>query len=250
MFCGGPAKDCKSLGFIGRLHDCLWPQLDRRSTDIFFGDAEAARDTMFFSRKRLRALFAAHNAENIKILLACTCGDCRSYRSRDEASAEFDHLDYVKRLSGTAGDDWILIPALVYLGKIQFIHAWARCQPLDPRNPRPRVEKPFETEEQNNLFWLAYKRTMEMLSPAMIEPGINNRPENLFFSDSQRFPYLDQRATLPSGSSASSIIPFKVPEEYVHKDFQGMLDQNYASCAKTDEHGDKVREYCGRLDEA
>lgn len=90
MFCPVPSKDCKSLAYVARLHDYIWPTLYQYSGD-FFDQAESAatKASMFFSRKDTKALF---NKENINDLLSCRCRDCGQYQS--DASAAFNLLDY------------------------------------------------------------------------------------------------------------------------------------------------------------
>lgn len=243
MFCPGPSKDCKSLAYVPRLHDCIWPKLDQQSGD-FFDQAEsaAAKASMFFSRKDTEALF---NRENINDLLSCRCRDCGQYQS--DASAAFNLLDYEKRIANPDEKGWLLVAALVYLGKLNLIYHWIRYPTIvkefgNLRSAPDLVVDPFQTPLQNALFWRAYRRTMDMFFPLEIERGINDRPEQNQLAESRRFPYLDddQPGDIPSGSSGSSITSFLVPEEYLHESFREMMETNYAKSVAIDKRGKKV----------
>ncbi|KAK2599260.1 hypothetical protein N8I77_011030 [Diaporthe amygdali] len=240
MFCPGPSKDCKSLAYIGRLHDCLWPRLDQGSGDFFErAESATAKATMFFSRKDTKALF---NEENIVDLLSCRCSDCGEYKS--DPSAAFNLLDYEKRIANPDEKGWLLVAALVYLGKLNLIYRWIRYPNIakefgNLRSASALVENPFHTPLQNTLFWKAYGRTMDMFFPLEIEPGINGRPEQNSLADGRRFPYLDQPGRIPSGSSGSLITRFLVPEEYLHESFREMMETNYAKSVENDGRGRK-----------
>lgn len=241
IFCPGSSNDCKSLAYIGRLHDCIWPRLAQDSDDFFeTAEAESTKGTMFFSLKDTKALFTK---ENIMDLLSCRCRDCGEYKS--DASAAFNLLDYEKRIVNQNDEGWLLMAALVYLGKLSLIHRWIQhphmVEPGKLRGARSLVEAPFPTKQQNELFWKAYGRVMDMFSPLEIKPGINDRPEHNSLARSQRFPYLDEPGSLPSGSSGSLITAFFVPEEYLHVDFRELMETNYSKSVVDDGRGRKVR---------
>ncbi|KAK7710173.1 hypothetical protein SLS63_013036 [Diaporthe eres] len=242
MFCPGPSRDCKSLAYISRLHDCIWPRLAQDAGDFFErAEAASAKGTMFFSRKDTKALFTG---ENIIDLLSCRCRDCGEYKS--DASAAFNLLDYEKRIADPDEKGWLLVAALVYLGKLNLIYRWIQYPNIakefgNLRSASSLVEDPFRTPLQNALFWKAYGRTMDMFFPMEIEPGINGRPEQNRLAESRRFPYLDEPGSIPSGSSRSLITRFLVPEEYLHGSFRELMETNYAKSVEDDERGRKYR---------
>ncbi|KAG8170312.1 hypothetical protein KVR01_001057 [Diaporthe batatas] len=241
IFCPGSSNDCKSLAYIGRLHGCIWPRLALDSDDFFeSAEAESTKGTMFFSLEETKALFTK---ENIMDLLSCRCRDCGEYKS--DASAAFNLLDYEKRIVNQNDEGWLLMAALVYLGKLSLIYRWIQhphmVEPGTLRGARSLVEAPFPTRRQNELFWKAYGRVMDMFSPLEIKPGINDRPEHNSLAKSQRFPYLDEPGSLPSGSSGSLITAFCVPEEYLHVDFRQLMENNYSNSVVDDGRGKKYR---------
>lgn len=241
MFCPGPSKYCKSLAYVGRLHDCIWPRLAQDAGDFFErAEAASAKGTMFFSQKDTRALFTG---ENIIDLLSCRCRDCGEYKS--DASAAFNLLDYEKRIANPDEKGWLLVAALVYLGKLNLIYRWIQYPNIvrdfgNLRSASSLVEDPFDTPLRNVLFWKAYGRTMDMFFPMEIKPGINGRPEQNRLAESRRFPYLDEPGNIPSGSSGSLITTFLVPEEYLHESFRELMETNYAKSVEDDERGRKV----------
>lgn len=240
MFCPGPSKDCKSLAYVARLHDCIWPRLDQQSGN-FFDQAESAtaKGSMFFSRKETKALF---NKENIDDLLSCRCRDCLQFQN--DASAPLNLLDCKKRIANPDEKGWLLVAALVYLGRLNLIYQWIRYPTIvkefgNLRSASTLVKDPFGVLQQNTLFWKAYGRTMDMFFPLEIEPGINGRPEN-HLAEGRRFPYLDEPGDIPSGSSGSSVTRFIVPEEYLHESFREMTENNYTKSVAIGDRGRKV----------
>jgi hypothetical protein len=98
------------------------------------------------------------------------------------------------------------------------------------------VQKP-----RNKLFWKAYGRAMDMFFPLEIQPGVNVRPEKFRLLESQRFPYLDEPGSIPSGSSGGLIIPFLVPGESLGQACRELMETNYANSVAEDEGGRKAR---------
>lgn len=245
MFCPGPSKDCKSLAYVSRLHDCIWPRLDQQSGD-FFDQAESAtaKGSTFFSRKETKTLF---NTENIDDLLSCRCRECDQYQN--DVSAPLNLLDLKKRIANPDEKGWLLVAALVYLGRLSLIYRWLRYPTIvkdfgNLRSASTLVDNPFDTQQQNNLFWKAYGRTMDMFLPLEIEPGINGRPEQIRLAAGRRLPFLDEPGEIPSGSSGSSVTRFLVPEEYLHESFREMMENNYAKSVAIGDRGRKVRAGC------
>lgn len=247
MFCPGPAKDCKSLAYIGRLHDCIWPRLAQDAADFFErAEAASAKGTMFFSRKDTKALFTK---ENIMDLLSCSCSDCGKYKT--DASAALNLEDHKSHIANPDEKVWLLVAALVYLGKLNLIHKWIQYPNIvgefgNLRSASSLVEHPFppsllNSSLQNSLFWKAYGRTMDMFFPMEIKPGINGRPEQNRLAESRRFPYLDEPGNIPSGSSGSLITRFLIPEEYLDESFRELMETNYAKSVENDERGRKVQ---------
>lgn len=206
----------------------------------FFEGAEYATSKMFFSRKDTKALFTR---ENINDLLSCRCRDCGEYKS--DPSAAFNMLDYEKRIANPDEKGWLLVAALVYLGKLNLIFRWIRYPDIvkefgNLRSASSLVGDPFQTPLHNVLFWKAYRRTMDMFFPLEIEPGINGRLEQNCLAEGRRFPFLDEPGNIPSGSSGSLITRFLVPEEYLHENFKKIMETNYATSVENDERGRRV----------
>lgn len=58
MLCPGPSSDCKSLVYITRIQDCIWPRLALDRDDFFeSAEAESAKGSLFLSRKDSKGLF-------------------------------------------------------------------------------------------------------------------------------------------------------------------------------------------------
>ncbi|KAH7002182.1 kinase-like domain-containing protein [Ilyonectria destructans] len=220
------STDCEGRKHVKNVIECAYPPIEVGETaDKLFEDVARRADKTFFSQRKLRVHF--DKDETIKSLLGCKCKQCADQRGESPLDAQ-RYRRYIHDK-----DAWLLLPIMVYLGKLHFIYTW--LDTIDARTRAPvqcsnvaSLESLLRDDLERKLFISAYERALKMFNPFifMIDNSGTVPPKRVV--PHERFPFQNEQTPSRQGQFGT-LLYFEVSDEYVDRSVAFRMDQAYKS---------------------
>jgi serine/threonine protein kinase len=220
---------CEGHKHISAILECAYPPINESSKRLY-EELEDRGEKMFFSQEQLKKHFI-DTPEVIEDLLSCGCPSCTAQRG-----TEVDRLEYIKDIKDNHA--WLLLPIMIYLGKLHFAYPWIRASRAihwDNVNRAKRIHHPVECSQvigfdklldrrlERKLFKSAYARVRYMFSPVVF-----SFPANYVSHPSYaRFPFHNDEGRPIRQGQAATVDYFEVPREYVDNSIKREMEKSY-----------------------
>ncbi|KAL6414533.1 serine/threonine protein kinase [Ilyonectria robusta] len=220
------STDCEGRNHVRNVVECAYPPIEVGETaDRLFEDVGRRADKTFFSQRKLREHFGEDDI--IRSLLGCGCQQCKDQRGE----SPLDALRYQRYIHDK--DAWMLLPIMVYLGKLHFIYTWldtidARTRaPVQCSNVAP-LESLLPDDLQRKLFISAYERVLKMFNPFVFTIDNSGTVPPKRVVPHERFPFQNEQKPSRQGQFGT-LLYFEVSDEYVDRSVAFRMDQAYKS---------------------
>jgi len=226
----GPCEGAKHVSEILR---CASHSIQKDTRELFV-QVEERGERMFFSQRKLKDHFRGKNNDILDAVFCCECQPCKAQRGD-----AFDSLTRCQRKI-KENNAWLLVPIMIYMGKLHFIHPWLRTVTQDHVIAGKRTLRQIECKDvvefnnlfgshteielEKSLFQSAYDRVWYMFNPVRLEIDAEGWIQYQDLPDRARFPYENEdKVKLPQGQS-SKVVYAEIPEEYVEASVQQRMN--------------------------
>ncbi|KAK4183076.1 hypothetical protein QBC35DRAFT_130518 [Podospora australis] len=141
-------------------------------------------------------------------LLSCGCEDCKYQRDKVANTTAWATKSALLREDSVGAR--LLLPILIYLGKLHLIHPIIKTPGLDPHSViasfnsgSKQLESLFQSATEQQLFKSAYYNSFEMFKPRIFKVQPNGLCPEYYFPDNCRFPFYGE--TLLSRGSFGTV---------------------------------------------
>ncbi|KAF7556415.1 hypothetical protein G7Z17_g1481 [Cylindrodendrum hubeiense] len=208
------SRDCESRHHTHKIIECAYPPIPVTAEKLF-EEVESRGDKTFYSQRQLKAHFGKE--ETIWRLLRCGCDQCKTQRGDPLDVQRYYRYIFEKHA-------WLLLPIMVYLGKLHFIYPWLDTMEMPKNNSKTHTPVQCSNVEplrrllphdlERTLFISAYERAVKMFSPFVFQIDHSGTvpPKPLIFYE--RFPFQEERKRTRQGQFGT-LLYFEIPDEYV-----------------------------------
>ncbi|KAH7143770.1 kinase-like domain-containing protein [Dactylonectria macrodidyma] len=204
------SRDCRSREHVYKVIQCAYPPIEE-DADKLFELVEDRGDKTFFSLQKLRKHF--RKTHIIKHLMECSCDECKAERGtptdKERYSAYMDEKPAA----------WLLIPTMIYLGKLHFIYTWLDILGTETHSQVQLSEvaslkRLLPGDLERNLFKSAYERALKMFSPFIFKIDTSGIVPPKHLVNFERFPFENELKAARQGQFGT-LTYFEIRREYV-----------------------------------
>ena len=214
------SRRCVGRLYVQRLLKSAYPPIDESSANLF-EPLEMRATKMFFLRRELEGHFNDRLGTAIGDLLRCPCEQCRDGRGDRGGLNPAASDTYIDKIQ--AREAWLLLPIMLYLGRLHFIYPWLDSMPLTggPMGSEPvsldsigSLDALFPDPLEMRLFREVYDRTWRMFHPVVFDAPPRGKFKPIDYPRHYRFPFQNEEKPETQGQFGS-IVRFEIPGEYV-----------------------------------
>ncbi|KAH7159765.1 kinase-like domain-containing protein [Dactylonectria estremocensis] len=204
------SRDCRSRHHVYNVIQCAYPPIEEDAEKLF-ELVEDRGDKTFFSLSKLRQHFRSQHV--IENLLECPCHDCKTERGTPSDEARYwAYMD-------EKPDAWLLLPTMIYLGKLHFIYTWLDILGTETHSQVSlhdvaSLRRLLPGDLERNLFKSAYERALKMFSPYIFKIDTSGIVPPKHLVTFERFPFENELKATRQGQFGT-LTYFEIQREYV-----------------------------------